>query len=324
MYGGNWPHDDAEWDRCARDLTNTLPYDAAAMLDPISVDDVVSYIREVCVHASCVDINENILRDHISPLCMHIQPSVFLAKTLLRCIVLDEVVGTTVANAVRRYAYENDWKVPLEVSNDASSSIAMLNATVQELVDTRRLLVEARTLSAAGRHDLVRESLGDSLVLAKAPPQRCTRLLDYQRESERVLHYVSLQNLIENHMAISHIPKTMARSHNFTMKSAFTNECYEHDTGGGRSKFSLFKFALDVDVAIDRHTAEVIAARRRDGSYNWFSFASDESPPSLNRHAGLRFQITYVFTLFLRRLKRGTIPSIRLRCRSRAIGFFAT
>ena len=101
------------------------------MLGPISVDDVVSYIREVCVHASCADINENILRDHISPLCMHIQPSVFLAKTLLRCIVLDEVVGTTVANAVRRYAYENDLKVPLEVSNDASSSIAMLNATVQ-------------------------------------------------------------------------------------------------------------------------------------------------------------------------------------------------
>jgi hypothetical protein len=41
------------------------------------------------------------------------------------------------------------------------------------------------------------------------------------------------------------------------------------------------------------------AQARADGSLLGFAFASDESPPSETRYAGLRFQITYVYVAFM-------------------------
>ncbi len=54
----------------------------------------------------------------------------------------------------------------------------------------------------------------------------------------------------------------------------------------------------DAVVYVDIHVCTSQEARA-NGTFCGFSFASDESPPSENRFAGLRFQVTYVYiTLF--------------------------
>ena len=109
---------DAEWERGANFIGNALPFynreDANAdgnsvVLKPMTTDEVVQIIAESCSHAIGVSVDESILHEHVGPLCLRIEPSLFLAKTMLRTKVVEAVLGSSLALIVRRRQFESDW-----------------------------------------------------------------------------------------------------------------------------------------------------------------------------------------------------------------------
>ncbi len=64
-----------------------------------------------------------------------------------------------------------------------------------------------------------------------------------------------------------------------------------------RTRQTLTDHALYLDEAIDIWTQRRVAAGKADGTIHGMSFTSDESPPSMNRFNGFRFQVTHIWFL---------------------------
>ena len=108
----------------------------------------------MCSHAIGVPVGEEMLHAHVCPLCLHIEPSRFLAKTILRSCIVGEILGSGLALIVRRRQFENDWCCVLECEDVSPMSIAL-----SDLVQTRAQFVELKAAISSGRLDRARELL---------------------------------------------------------------------------------------------------------------------------------------------------------------------
>ena len=199
-----WPETDAEWERAARFIAAALPcVDALDALTPTTIDDVVREIADMCSHAIGVPVGEDLLHAHVGPLCLHIEPSRFLAKTILRSCIVGEILGSGLALIVRRRQFENDWCCVLECEDVSPMSIAL-----RELVQTRAQFVELKAAISSGCFDRARELCGPSLIVTSARPKLKTLL-----EDKRALKFEELfrrsELLLSSNMTCSALRKTI-------------------------------------------------------------------------------------------------------------------
>ena len=96
-------------------------------------------MAEACSYALGAPFDEVALAEHVGPLCLQIEPSKFLAKTLLRSSIIDAVLGKSLSLNVRRRHFESDWG-QLCVTEDANP----LSAIVAEFLETRKTLIAAQ------------------------------------------------------------------------------------------------------------------------------------------------------------------------------------
>ena len=54
---------------------------------------------------------------------------------------------------------------------------------------------------------------------------------------------------------------------------------------------------MDTEYAVEMHYKDKLTLARSQGRVTALTFASDESPPKFLRYVGLRFQVTYVYTV---------------------------
>jgi hypothetical protein len=134
-------------------------------LEPVSVDECAQHVSEICACALGVSVDVAVIRDHISPLCTSIlEPSIILAKTIDRSIVMDEIAGQKLAKRVRAHVYCAD------VGADVSDTGDPLADAVAEVVLLRKQMVQLKAAASCGRMDTVRSIVGDSMVLTSAKP----------------------------------------------------------------------------------------------------------------------------------------------------------
>ena len=164
LRGISWPMDDDEFTRAARAIVAMLPCPAPELLKPQDVDAVVDVMRTSCAMATGVDVGDDAIRDHIVPICTHVEPTAFLGMTLLRTDILQEVLGVTLASRVRNYAFITDWRQePAEASHgDASLPV---QAVLRELIETRKTLLTVKAELTAGNTKRAQEVCGVSSAM---------------------------------------------------------------------------------------------------------------------------------------------------------------
>ena len=191
--GRGWPRSDDEWQRGASLVALWLD-DAGQLLDNVPVDVVVAYIRDAVVHSTGVTIDAAMLQEHVSPVMLHIAPSIFLAKTLVRSSIIAEFIGEALAVEARRRQFESDWAVSLTIDD------SLLVRVSQELADNRKLIVTAKQ----GKDiDAIRAVLGRSLVIDPSGIQRGVNLRSQTTLASRVKQYQNLVGMVAANATVS-------------------------------------------------------------------------------------------------------------------------
>ncbi len=212
--GHGWPIDDAEW-RCGAnaiisllqsDDSQTWPIDCSGgcsskgvdpYLKPTSTDEVIEYVAEAVLHFTDVKLNMSLLHDHFGPLCLTLEPSLFLAKTLVRSTILEELVGNTLAIVVRRRQFESDWMVVLCLGGDEENTLARVS---QELVESREQMLHLKMEVTRGRLDRVRDLCGRSLVVVQ-PGSHATTWRGDKRIASNIKMHQDVCGLLGAHTA---------------------------------------------------------------------------------------------------------------------------
>ena len=152
--GLGWPEDDQAWSRCIAFLVQAMPFvgvqaDSSAdckLAEPTSIDDVVQEIADSCFYAIGVPVDKTMIHELVGPLCLQIEPSSFLAKTLLRTDVVSAVVGVSLTRTIRRREYENVWgELCLAPESNPLAEV------ITELLESRRKLQDVQTAASLGR-----------------------------------------------------------------------------------------------------------------------------------------------------------------------------
>lgn len=253
-----------------------------------STDDVADFIVFFCTSALNVHVNVQSVIDIISPLCTSVlEPSVFLAKTIMRGYMMDELLGATCAIELRRYIHCDQFGVPY------LTSPVILKNLVDELVETRSKLAKARTELGEGRVYDASRTLGRNRVLST---QIALRRQRKNRDAMMELNTATLNYAVDSKIAFRNCPDSLHRAEEVA-RSVEGLGSNDHAEAATRciSQYTIARHCLTLDAAIDAYTCDRISRARDDGTLTGFAFSSDESPPAAHRFSGLRFQVTYMY-----------------------------
>ena len=212
--GMGWPHSESEFVRAAQAISSALPIRTQGMLEPQSIEEVLDVISEGITVSSQVDINREVLKDHIAPLCLQFEPTVFLGKTLMRADVMEEIIGTTFARQLRAHVFQDDWRI------DAVSTITPAQVTqhlLQELLDTRHQLLNIKAHVARGDFASASRECGSTLVQAavvdhaNTPDKSRGKWQGLKSHQMRKSLFDAASDCIECNAALRHISHLIAR-----------------------------------------------------------------------------------------------------------------
>ena len=180
--GSGWPTDDNQWTRAESVIMDALPTSSDGIKEA-TIDAVVDYVSDMCMYAVGVRVDKALLHEHIGLICLQIESSIFLAKTFARSTVLEEVLGSALSAVVRRRQFENDWMI--SCCSDSDNYTAMV---VDELVATRKTLINVKIAVANRRLDQVRHICGDPLVMVTSARKRDNWRADKNHARLRLLY----------------------------------------------------------------------------------------------------------------------------------------
>jgi hypothetical protein len=136
--------------------------------------------------------------------------------------------------------------------------------------------------------------IGESLVLTTRRGAASTR--DAAIVVAHELKTKTVDFLLAARLTFKHCPDSIGKA--FEVAAAYMG--YGDAVGPAAldnivSDRTLAHHAIILEQALDRCIADRMAAARKRGDFIGHGFASDESPPSSQKNAGLRFQITQVY-----------------------------
>jgi hypothetical protein len=127
-------------------ICSGLSDDRSAVLSPTSTDECADQIAEYCLFGLGVQIDIAFVRDAIAPFCIALwEPSQFLAKTLVRCEFMEQVMGSTLSKRLRIFMHNEQFgfEVP-------DADINVQDALLVELLAAKRELARVKAAVARG------------------------------------------------------------------------------------------------------------------------------------------------------------------------------
>ena len=182
---------------------------AAVYMAPLCMDAVVDHIDEACVDAFGHTADTDILRAHVVAACCTYEPSLFLAKTIIRSRIADEVFGCTLATNLRRTCFFKDWD--LAPDGYGCSAALARDAAISELLAKQSQLVRVKQAVATGNMGEVRAISG--MPMFGFEPDRADRASKLYRNSERESHrkmqFAAAETLLEFNACFKMLPNTL-------------------------------------------------------------------------------------------------------------------
>jgi len=144
---------------------------AAVYKAPLCMEAVVDHIADACEDAFGHKADADTLNSHVAPVCHAYEPSLFLAKTIIRSGIADEVFGCSLAKRLRRECFLKDWDLGLE----SYECTVARDAVIPELLAKHAQLLRIKQEVARGDINKIRAISGDpmfGLEPERAMPQR--------------------------------------------------------------------------------------------------------------------------------------------------------
>ena len=263
-----------------------------ADLKPLTIEATCEAIEEFVIR-SCgqLRLDEAVLKDHIAPICQVVEPSLLLAKIICRCDLIGEVIGVALRQKLRLFLHYTTHGIDPPEQPNVDPSI------LQELVDTRQSI--ARLKSAAprnfgGYYETTINEEGGTLI-ARTPTLRDLKSTDSTVEFKTSTVEWSLQSKI----AFQHAPVSLVNAEKLIQKmTTGEDNSVSSIIDKLMSRHTLGRHAIILDMALDEMHKDRVAKARSNGTYHGTAWVSDESPPNANRYVGLRFQVTWAYTLW--------------------------
>ena len=275
-WGNGWPQSDIEWRNGANVIISLLHAadDSSAtystfcqgsgsdnllgattdpLLSPVAIEEVMEYIRESIVHAVGVSIDRDLLQQHFSPLCLSVEPSLFLAKTLVRSSILEELIGNTLATVVRRRQVESDWAVHLGANEDD-----LLRKISQELTDTRQHIAVMKTEAARGNFKELTQMIGPSLTLVDPVDLESPRITwrEQRVQAQKLKIYEEVCGFIGTN-ATCLANARLSQYYRDLALNGFSSKAIEHLQFKGNER-KLRESILNYDEAVELHTKDML------------------------------------------------------------------
>ena len=260
-------------------------------LDYCDVSDCVSYISAAFESSCNVRPDTTALHEMVSTLCVNcVEPSLFLAKTLIRTNAMECIAGKSLSASMRLYEHAREFSLDVAVPSITDAQTAVLNELMAARKEIADLKAEATSRINSRPIRMSYEVIGNKAVTT----------VDRRKRSPEFFAKMTgaLQFLLTSRGVFKRVPDTLREAAEFL--AAHTSSYIAESARMEKlvSDRSLRRHAILVDDAIDAFTSQQIAAARDDNSLLGCAVSSDESPPGDTRFAGLRFQITIVHVCF--------------------------
>ena len=195
-----WPNSEEAFSCTAKALASAIPVQAAGQLVPGSIDTVMDMICNETFMATGIDVDRGLLKDHIAPICMELEPTPFLAKTLLRTRILQEVIGDALCQRVRSYCFRSDWQID---APSLTSDESLHHAVAQELMNARKTLNDVRVHLANGHAQRARDASGVPRVVT-AEECKIARRTSKSAATHRTVHDATVAAVTAN-VSLTHV-----------------------------------------------------------------------------------------------------------------------
>ena len=195
-----WPSSEEVFSCTAKALASAIPVQAAGQLVPGSIDTVMDMICNETFMATGIDVDRGLLKDHIAPICMELEPTPFLAKTLLRTRILQEVIGDALGQRVRSYCFRSDWQID---APSLTSDESLHHAVAQELMNARKTLNDVRVHLANGHAQRARDASGVPRVVT-AEECKIARKTSKGAATHRTVHDATVAAVTAN-VSLTHV-----------------------------------------------------------------------------------------------------------------------
>jgi hypothetical protein len=234
----------------SRWLCDGLPH-GHEWLAVTSIDECATHICETCAYATSVSPDVDAVTTILNDVCIALaEPTLFLARTLMRSNVLNSLMGRALANRVRTYMHCCDFA--LDHTDRSGTSSADL---LRELVSTKAEVVKAqKELDISTNLCISKKDDGSTVVVSDIVgtdlPRRCRAMVD--RDANRTLNTAML---LQQSTGTWGIINTLVKADRLLQRLRLGEEMpswYQAllDTRGF-SNASLRRHMINLDLAID-------------------------------------------------------------------------
>ena len=200
-----WPTNNDDFTSCGKFIASGLPAtQSVGFLEPMSVDDVVAEINEMCLAAHGVSIDTEHIRAIVAPMCQVVEPTKFLAHTVLRTSCMAECLGSTLSGHMPGFMHSRTFDLaPIDSGADITSAL------LRELVDTRKTLNKYKTFAVQGAYHSLTTLAGHRSVSASswADDHISTAKDESMRTAHAMLEYQTRLNV-----AFKHVRETVSEA----------------------------------------------------------------------------------------------------------------
>ena len=271
-------------------IAGALPNQHLVSIDAITAAECTTTIVDTIAMVLAVQLEAELLSDMLAPLFIALEPSTFLAHTIMRSDFAESVIGAELAKQLRSYLHSEAFHLQ-PLAEDPMSDHRIRTELLEALRDNTRL-----------KHAYACKQVG---LVPSVEPERPLLMIPAAvaptlPHAEQVFmnKTTTLKFALECRLMLKHVPRTLVEAQNVVWKIRLGADLPEQSLFNDFvSRYSLSRHALALDSALDALIADRIRRAIEGGRCFGFSFTSDESPPNCRRYAGLRFQITWLYWL---------------------------
>ena len=294
-----WPRRDSDFENTAQFIMSGLQCCTDGFLDKTSVEDCAQIITDIVYSAVGARLNASLVHDHIAPICVNFaEPCVFLARTIVRSMIMQELIGDTLSKTLRRVDHchmfgtlvGDNLSTPQLPPNDVGELIdELVNARAQ--ISRMKLALHRGTNAADATADCGRSMIISSESRAEPWWIHSRQTVQAARHRHKCIDTVEFALTLN--VAFKHAPDTLLAAYRIV-------DSWKDGSGGKRASVdclqklvsdrSMRRMVLDLDSALDLLAAHRVETARAAGLMRGFGFTTDESPPKATRFVGLRFR----------------------------------
>ena len=108
------------------------------VFEPMTIEDCADAMQEMCAYALGIEVDADLIKQHIAHLSCQVELSMFMAKTLLRCNFISELIGASLRDSLRQQLHAFQFQLePSATPNNTELVVSELLAAKKDLAELK-------------------------------------------------------------------------------------------------------------------------------------------------------------------------------------------